>query len=107
MPLPLPGEVNYGAVLVQATATEEGQRVQPQGKVVVRCRQSGDSIRLAGGTKSLKKLFIDRKIPAAIRHKIAVVADDKGVLAVDGFGYNLSRLTEEGSGIKINFLKDR
>ena len=105
--LPLPGEVNYGAVLVQATATEEGQRVQPQGKVVVRCRQSGDSIRLAGGTKSLKKLFIDRKIPEAIRHKIAVVADDKGVLAVDGFGYNLSRLTEEGSGIKINFLKDR
>ena len=75
--------------------------------MVVRSRQSGDRIRLPGGTKSLKKLFIDRKIPADHRERVAVVADEKGVLAVDGFGYNLDRLAQQGRGIHIEFRKER
>jgi len=64
-------------------------------------------MRLSGGTKSLKKLFIDCKIPADYRGRVAVVADEKGVLAVDGFGYNLNRLADDGQGICITFLKER
>ena len=47
--------------------------VVPAGKIVVRSRLPGDSIRLSGGTKSLKKLFIDRKIPASERLRICLL----------------------------------
>ena len=59
---------------------------------MVRSRISGDTIRLSGGTKSLKKLFIDAKIPAAKRLQIPVIADDTGVLGVYSFGANLDRV---------------
>ena len=75
--------------------------VQPQGRMVLRSRQAGDSIRLPGGTKSLKKLFIDRKIPASGRDRIPVIADEKGVLGIYGIGVNLDRA--EPSGIRICF----
>ena len=66
----------------------------PVGEIVVRPRQSGDEMRLPGGTKSLKKLFIDRKIPASQRPHIPVIADEKGVLAVYGIGVNLDRVPD-------------
>ena len=50
--------------------------------VTVRPRQTGDEITLSGGTKSLKKLFIDRKIPAHERPGIPVAADSRCVLGV-------------------------
>jgi tRNA(Ile)-lysidine synthetase-like protein len=62
------------------------------GTVRVRPRQLGDTIRLSGGRKTLKKLFIDRKIPAHHRHRIPVLADDEGVLGVCGIGVNLDRV---------------
>lgn len=68
-------------------------RLCPQGPLVVRSRRSGDSIRLPGGTKSLKKLFIDRKIPAAQREGIPVLCDDRGVLAVYSIGIHRDRET--------------
>ena len=51
-------------------------------------------MRLPGGTKSLKKIFIDRKIPAAQRSKVPVVCDDGGVLGVYGIGVNLDRVAK-------------
>ena len=105
--LPLPGEAVFGQSVVQASLVDSGQRLAVEGELILRCRQAGDTIRLPGGTKSLKKLFIDRKIPAAARDKIAVVADGRGVLAVDGLGYNLSRLTREGKGVEIKFRKEK
>ena len=75
--------------------------VRPVGQVVVRSRQSGDEIRLPGGTKSLKKLFIDRKIPAAQRPQVPVVADDAGVLGVYGIGVNLDRAAKELPAVRI------
>lgn len=62
-----------------------------QGQPVVRCRQAGDTMRLAGGSKTLKKLFIDKKIPQHTRSAVAVIADDGGVLGVGGIGVNLDR----------------
>ena len=77
----------------------------PKGRMVVRARRSGDTIRLLGGTKSLKKLFVDEKIPAAERESIPVLADEEGVLAVLGFGGNLDRLSDEGTvRIRIEHL---
>ena len=67
--------------------------VCPQGTLYLRSRQSGDAIRLPGGTKLLKKLFIDRKIPASQRSRIPVICDDLGILAVGGIGVNLDRST--------------
>ena len=74
--------------------TRDTFTVCPAGEIVVRPRQSGDEMRLPGGTKSLKKLFIDRKIPASQRPHIPVIADEKGVLAVYGIGVNLDRVPD-------------
>ena len=75
--------------------------VRPVGTIVVRSRQSGDEMRLPGGTKSLKKLFIDRKIPAARRACVPVVADEAGVLGVYGIGVNLDRVPEQLPAMRI------
>ena len=77
--------------------------IHPTGKVVLRCREAGDTIRLSGGTKSLKKLFIDRKIPADCRDLIPVLADEKGVLGVYGIGVNRDREAENLPAIQIQF----
>lgn len=79
--------------------------VKPIGKLVLRPRQEGDAMRLSGGTKSLKKLFIDKKIPASQRDLIPVVADKNGVLGICGFGQNLDRSAAEQPGIQIHFEK--
>ena len=80
--------------------------VQPVGKVIVRSRKPGDRMRLSGGTKSLKEIFIDRKIPADLRAGIPVIADDAGVLGVWGIGANLDRVSSE-EGICIQFIEKR
>jgi len=64
----------------------------PQGTLVLRSRQTGDAITLSGGTKSVKKLFIDRKIPADRRGEIPVLADDLGVVGIYGIGPNIARI---------------
>ncbi len=80
--------------------------VSLRGKPVVRARQTGDTIRLSGGTKSLKKLFVDKKIPASERDAVPVIADDEGVLAVVGIGANLDRISsgEDAVRIEIKYL---
>ena len=80
-----------------------GFPIVPQGEMVLRSRQSGDAIRLPGGTKSLKKLFIDRKIPANQRPLIPVLADNKGVLAVYEIGPNLDRSEEDKNQYYVRF----
>ncbi len=78
--------------------------VTPKGKMNLRSRQPGDAIRLPGGTKTLKKLFIDRKIPAASRCRVPVIADDTGVLGVYGIGANLDRLSASDGSVEIRFV---
>ena len=75
--------------------------VYPKGPITVRSRQSGDSIRLPGGTKSLKKLFIDRKIPAALRDRIPVLCDEAGILAVYGIGTNPRQDDHKNPAVRI------
>ena len=70
----------------------EGLRLYTRGSLILRSRRPGDTITLPGGTKSLKKLFIERKIPAGQRNRIPVIADDAGVAAVVGIGPNRDRM---------------
>ena len=77
--------------------------VVPAGTVVLRCREPGDTMRLPGGTKSLKKIFIDRKIPMQDRLCIPVVVDGTGVLGVYGIGVNLDRIPTASTGMQIRF----
>ena len=109
--LPCPGEAElpgYRVVCTPAEAIENTPTVftvRPQGTMVLRCRQGGDTIRLSAGTKQLKKLFIDRKIPAAQRLQIPVLSDDRGVLGVCGIGANLDRLPPELPAVTVRFIK--
>ena len=111
--LPCPGEVLYGDYRVtcapagEVINTLDTFTVCPVGQVILRPRKSGDVIRLKGGTKSLKKLFIDRKIPAARREQIPVVCDKQGVLGVYSIGVHVDRAAGEKPGVTIHFEKYR
>lgn len=109
--LACPGEVDIPQLHLRVICTPaEEIRTQtdcftvcPAGKILLRPRQTGDTICLKGGTKTLKELFIDRKIPASLRRQIPVIADHKGVLGVYGVGPNQNRL---GAGVQIRFEKE-
>ena len=52
---------------------------------MIRQRQSGDRVRLTnGGHKSVKKLFIDRKVPQPERHKIPLVVSGEEIVWIPG-----------------------
>ena len=77
--------------------------VTPTGPIRIRARRAGDAIRLSGGTKTLKKLFIDRKIPADCRCRIPVAADDRGILGVCGIGTDVERAASGLPAVQIRF----
>ena len=79
--------------------------VVPEGRIVVRSRLPGDRIRLSGGTKSLKKLFIDGKIPASERLRIPIIADEAGVLGVWSIGADQNRIPKALPAVTIRFEK--
>ena len=103
--LPIPGTVRWGDYRITAALEGEGMALYPAGPITVRSRQTGDSIRLSGGTKSLKKLFIDRKIPAAQRSRIPVLCDKEGILAVEQIGIDRSRQQQKALPVRIQIEK--
>lgn len=110
LPLPLNGQISVGDFLVTCTKADEIVNtahtftVVPKGQIVIRSRLPGDEIRLSGGRKRLKKLFIDRKIPASQRGRIPVVADEEGVLGVCGIGVSLDRAAGQLPAVRIQFV---
>lgn len=90
---------------VEIINTAEVFTVHPVGTVYVRSRRSGDSIRLSGGTKTLKKLFIDRKIPATRRDQVPIVCDDTGIIGIYGIGVNLDRAATALPATQIRLQK--
>ena len=76
------------------------------GKIILRPRMPGDKLALAGRnvTKTLKKLFIENRIPARKRSLVPVIADDLGVLAIFGIGRGMRALPSLGDTvIKMTF----
>ena len=109
--LPCPGEVLLPGLRISCEPASEYINapdmftVSPVGQIRFRARASGDSIRLSGGTKSLKKLFIDRKIPAAQRQQIPVICDDAGILGVYTIGISRDRPVNIENAVIIRFEK--
>ena len=109
--LPCPGTIvleNIGVRICCEPAvcmidTADAFTIIPEGQIVIRSRQAGDRIRLFAGTKDLKKLFIDRKIPAIRRTQIPVLSDDTGVLGVYSVGVSRERLAFDENAVLIRF----
>jgi len=79
-------ELGMKAVCRRPGAVTEGLLLRAGETLTLRSRKEGDRIQLPGGTKTLKKLFIDKKIPAWERSRIPVLADEQGIVAVMGIG---------------------
>lgn len=109
--LSCPGEVTVGAYRITAEEAHEIINkdniftVCVSGPITVRCRRSGDEIRLPGGSKKLKKLFVDRKIPQTRRMSIPVLSDEKGVLGVYDIGVNLDRQARDLPAVQLRIVK--
>lgn len=109
--LPCPGTVEFGEYLLVCTPADESINtkecftVRVAGELTVRSRQSGDVLRLSGGSKSLKKLFIDRKFPADQRPFIPVLTDQNGVVGVYGIGADVDHMVNELPAWQIRICK--
>lgn len=105
--LPSPGSVRFGPWQISAqpadAAVNTGNRftVSASGEIRVRSRKPGDKITFSYGTKSLKKLFIDQKIPAHQRDTIPVLYDDLGLLGVGGYGADAARISGGETSVTI------
>ena len=109
--LPCPGRIEVGDLRVTCEPAKEIRNtpdtftVCPSGTLTLRSRKPGDAIRLPGGSKSLKKLFIDRKIPASQRDTIPVLCDGMGILGVYSIGVNLDRAAASLPAVTVRFEK--
>ena len=78
-----------------------------KGGIYVRSREAGDKIKLSMGSKKLKELFIDLKIPKEERCKVPILHDENGILCVGNFrnseAYKVNTETKEV--LKISFKK--
>lgn len=111
IPVNCPGETDYGDYRIVCTAADALQNtadiftVHPQGTMTVGPRREGDAIRLPGGTKTLKKLYIDRKIPAAQRPFLPVIRDETGILGVAAIAANLDREAKTLPAVTVRIIK--
>ena len=109
--LPCPGQVvigEYRVVCEPASGIRNRPdifTVCPSGALILRARQTGDALRLPGGSRSLKKLLIDRKVPASQRDGIPVLCDERGVLGVYSIGVNLDRAAQALPAVTVRFEK--
>ncbi len=73
-----------------------------QNGLVLRSRATGDEVKLPKRpTKSLKKLFIEKRIPKAKREKIPVIADGENTVAVYGIGTDERYIPQNGDEIYV------
>lgn len=110
-PIAVPGVTEVGDYRIICTPAEtivntsDTFTVTVQGEVILRCRQAGDEMKCSGGTKSLKKLFIDKRIPQSQRLTVPVLADEQGVLGVYGIGANGDRMADQLPAMQLRIRK--
>lgn len=75
--------------------------------ITVRPRAEGDRLRTAAGHRTLKRLMIDRKIPAAQRAHLAVFAAGSQVVAAEGIGINRDFLPADGCRVLIIQIRNQ
>jgi len=78
------------------------------GKITVRSRREGDSVKLTehSGTKTLKKLFIEKRIPARKRSLIPVISDDEGVLGIYKIGVSTRAVPKPGDPVTMIIFEE-
>ena len=105
----LPKAVNMTVREVsRLTEPADGRTVfalKPGYELGLRARQTGDELKLSGGTKTVKKLMIDRKIPAHLREDIPVITADGRCAAVYGIGTHLDFAANPGEPAVIVTLE--
>jgi tRNA(Ile)-lysidine synthase len=78
-----------------------------KGGITVRSRKQGDKIKLAAGSKKVKDLFIDLKIPREDRCKVPVLTDNEEIICVGDYkiseNYKIDANTKEV--LKVSFKK--
>ncbi len=105
--LPCPGQVDFGKYRLSCAPAEavintaDTFTICPQGPISVGSRRSGDRMKYSGGSKSLKKLFIDRKIPAHQRPMIPVLRDAQGILGAYTIGVSLDRAADSLPAVTV------
>lgn len=78
------------------------------GRIYIRGREAGDKITLASRncTKTLKKLFNELSVPPEKRDSVAVVADDNGLLILEGIGIDRrAAVTKETENVIVVKIK--
>ena len=73
-----PGEVTIDELGLTFRCEEKGD------PITIRPRRTGDTIRLPGGTKTVKKLLIEKKIPVTRREMIPILEQNGTVISVWG-----------------------
>lgn len=110
--LTCPGEVQFGrfrVVCTPAKAVVQERRIFTitAGQVItVRSRRAGDKLALSGGTATVKKLMIDRKIPAYERSWLPVLEDEQGIIAICDVGVQLDRRANALPGWTITITEN-
>ena len=107
--LQCPGETEISELGIKVICRKpaenaSGYLVNTAGNLVLRSRAEGDRMQLPGGSTSLKKLFITKKIPQSQRKRIPVIADNAGVVLVAGIGVNKTRQENPNWEIQIKSL---
>ena len=77
--------------------------------LVIRTRRPGDRIHLAGGTKKLSDLLIDRKVPREDRDALRVLASGSEVLWVEGVATDVRvsvRVAREVKDADVRWMKE-
>ncbi len=112
--LPLPGEaaLSAGRSLVCAGPLSfhpelSGMVLKLEAPPLVRPRREGDRLRLSGGSKTLKKWMIDRKLPAARRGGLPVLELDGTVIAAWGVGIDPAFRPKAGEACYRLTMKDK
>lgn len=71
-----------------------------KGKLYVRQRRAGDRMTVQGmvGTKKVKDIFIDAKIPQSDRERIPLLTDESQILWIPGIRRSAAYIPEQGTG---------
>jgi tRNA(Ile)-lysidine synthase len=104
LPLSVPGRVALPGGITLLARSDSGPAVsKPEGAVVplvpgltVRTRRPGDRVRVGGRERSLKRFFMERRVPADLRGDLPLVASGHEVLFVPGEILDVSK--REGGG---------
>lgn len=73
------------------------------GRIIVRTRRDGDTIRFGNMTRKVKKLLSEKHIPLHIRDRLPIIEDEAGILWIPGFPPR-DGTSFKGSGNAVTFI---